>query len=98
MRRRYARLSQFFLAVLVSSILAVPTYGQLGKGVITGTVTDPTGAVIPGATVALVNEATGVERTIQTSSAGLYRFEFADVGSYLVRISAKGFADYEVQH
>jgi len=87
-----------FLGVAVLTLaLASLAFGQLGKGLITGTITDPSGAAIPGATVTLTNEATDVQRVATTNEAGLYRFGFADVGSYTLRVSAKGFANYEIQ-
>jgi hypothetical protein len=60
--------------LLFTSVL----YAQLGKGVIAGTVLDPSGAALREAAVALVNEATGLERTMATNSAGIYRFDFLD--------------------
>jgi Carboxypeptidase regulatory-like domain/TonB dependent receptor-like, beta-barrel len=74
---------------------AAVSYGQLGRGAITGTVTDPSGAVVPGATVTLVNQGTAVQRTDTTNPQGVYRFEFADVGTYTLKVSAPGFANYE---
>lgn len=74
---------------------AATSYGQLGKGVITGTVTDPSGAVVPGATVTIVNQGTAIQRTETTDPQGVYRFELADVGTYTLRVSSSGFANYE---
>lgn len=51
----------------------MPALAQIGgAGTIQGTVADPTGAVIPGATVTATNLATGVGRSRQTTGAGLY--------------------------
>ncbi|MHB8736717.1 MAG: carboxypeptidase-like regulatory domain-containing protein, partial [Terriglobales bacterium] len=47
---------------------------QTVQGVITGTVTDTTGAVIPGATVTITNEGTNVSQTATSGGAGEYRF------------------------
>ncbi|MGH8245251.1 MAG: carboxypeptidase regulatory-like domain-containing protein, partial [Gammaproteobacteria bacterium] len=58
-------------------------------------VTDPTGAVVPGATVILVHEGTGVTSTRTTEANGEALFDFLRVGSYLVRVEAKGFKRYE---
>lgn len=76
--------------------LALPCFGQLGKGVVTGTVTDPSGAVIPNATVQLVNKGTSVVRSTTSNASGIYRFEFTDPGTYTLRVSAAGFATYEL--
>ncbi len=92
-----ASLRGFVGVAVLTLAFASLSFGQLGKGVITGTVTDPSGAAIPGATVTLINEATDVQRVATTNEAGLFRFGFADVGSYTLRVSAKGFANYEIQ-
>ena len=73
-------------------IFAIPATSQLtGKGAITGTVTDATGAVIPGATVAATNNATKITATTTTTGAGLYNFVNLDPGIYSVTTIAKGF-------
>lgn len=56
-----------------------------------GTVTDKTGAVIPGAQVTATNTATNFTRTAQTNQEGAYRMDFMPVGDYTVEISANGF-------
>lgn len=83
------------LALGVFLCFTAVSYGQQGKGSITGTVTDPTAAVVPGATVTLVNQGTAVQRTDTTNAQGVYRFDFADVGTYTLKVSASGFASYE---
>lgn len=62
-----------------------------GKGAISGTVTDNTGAVIPGATVTATNNATGISTTTTTTGSGLYVFDNLDPGVYTVTVTAKGF-------
>lgn len=58
---------------------------------ISGSVTDPSGAVIPGAQVTLLNTATGVKRNVVTNSSGYYAIPSVDVGVYDVTVSARGF-------
>jgi len=84
------------VSLFLSLALAAVAYGQQGKGAVEGTVVDPSGASVPGATVILVNDGTGISRTAQADAAGLYRFDFADVGSYTLRVSASGFTSYEL--
>ena len=74
------------LAVFSVSVLAQSTSGELA-----GTITDVTGATIPGATVAATNTATSVMATTTTSSSGQYRLSNLPVGSYDLTISASGF-------
>ena len=63
-----------------------------GSGTITGSVTDPTGAVVPGADIIIRNTDTGVERKIGTTDAGLFTAMFLPPGHYEVQTSKKGFA------
>jgi hypothetical protein len=68
-------------------------YSQLaGSGTITGSVTDPSGAVVPAADVTIRNTDTGVERKIGTNDAGLYTAVFLPPGQYQVEAGKKGFA------
>ena len=62
-----------------------------GGGSIQGTITDPGGAVVPGATVVATNVATGVETTRQTNDAGLYVIKPLPPGEYKVMVSLTGF-------
>lgn len=75
------------LAVLGSTAL----FGQAVNGTISGTVTDPSGAAIAGATVTVTNTATQVARTVTTNNDGRYSVPELIVGSYDVRVSAPGF-------
>ncbi len=59
---------------------------------ILGSVTDPQGSVIPGATVVVRAEATGQEKTIKTSGDGQYRVQYLVPGVYTVVVNASGFA------
>src|SRR5712664_4148813 len=61
-----------FTLVLVPVLAGSPAFGQAVTGTILGTVTDSTGAVIPGASVTLTHTATGRTRTVTTDSAGEY--------------------------
>jgi carboxypeptidase family protein len=85
------------LLVLVASLVMTlvfssATWGQtLTTGAITGTVTDPSGAVVPSASVALNSEQTGVKRTATTGSNGSYTFAQLNPGNYMVTVNATGF-------
>ncbi|HUB52892.1 MAG TPA: TonB-dependent receptor [Terracidiphilus sp.] len=63
-----------------------------GSGAIEGTVTDSTGAVVPGARVTAKSDATGVEMERITNRDGRYSLSPLDAGTYKVTVSAKGFA------
>lgn len=59
-----------------------------------GTVTDNSGAVVPGAQVTAANIGTNLTHTTQTNAEGLYRFDFMPIGSYSVEVAAKGFKKF----
>src|SRR2546425_8918663 len=75
--------------VLVS--LALPSFAQRITASIRGTVTDSTGAVVPGATVTVKNENTGFSRSTVTNGAGSYSFAELPTGTYTVEVSLTGF-------
>jgi hypothetical protein len=63
-----------------------------------GTVTDPSGGVVPNATVTITNEATGVTQTGQTTNAGYYRFPALPGGLYTLKVSLQGFKTWNREH
>jgi outer membrane receptor protein involved in Fe transport len=71
-------------------------YSQAETGQITGTVTDPTGAIIPNAKITAKSTATGSERQTTSSSAGTYAITNLQPGRYSVSSEAQGFST--VQH
>jgi len=79
------------LLLLIALITTGTTLAQTITGNITGTVTDPNGAVIPNATVIAKNTGTGVETPVTTNDSGTYTIRFLPIGQYQVTISASGF-------
>jgi hypothetical protein len=81
------------LAILLSAV-SIPAAAQSGSGVaaIEGTVTDPDNAVIAGALVIVVSTETGYDRSTYTDSRGRYFVSAMPVSTYLIAVSAKGFA------
>ena len=71
--------------------VAIAAFGQAGRGSISGTVTDPKGALVPAAQVVLRNPATGATQHTVTSDAGLYTFISLNPGVYQVTVSQTGF-------
>src|SRR5581483_11157127 len=67
-----------------------------GTGALTGTVTDPSGAVIPNVAVTATSTDTGQVRTVTTAADGAYRFNLLPPGTYRVKFSANGFKTAEV--
>ncbi len=77
---------------LISLFAATSAFAQAGRGSISGTVTDPGGALIPGAQVILTSPATGVTQKTTTSAAGLYSFISLNPGVFTVKVSQTGFS------
>ncbi|HYO80800.1 MAG TPA: carboxypeptidase-like regulatory domain-containing protein [Bryobacteraceae bacterium] len=86
------------LAVMVVILAGFPalTFGQVSTATVLGTVTDPAGAVVPGAAIALVNLQTGVEIRSLTNDTGNYRIQNIQVGTYSLSVSADGFSTKRV--
>src|SRR5215467_6895819 len=89
--KRFPAMLQALLTVLVLVSFAATVCAQVDTGSITGTVTDPSGAVVTGATVTLTNEGTGTALTSVTGADGVYKFSPVRVGSYQVAATAQGF-------
>lgn len=78
--------------LLIASLCAcAPLYAQVVGGTFSGTVSDPTGAVIPNVQVSIKNTATGVNTNVTTNSAGLYEAPNLVPGPYEVTVTARGF-------
>nr|MBA3323444.1 carboxypeptidase regulatory-like domain-containing protein [Pyrinomonadaceae bacterium] len=75
--------------------LSVMAAAQTSRGIVSGSITDPSGAVIPGASVTLTNIATAVSRSTTSNDEGFYRFDAVDLGIYQVTLSASGFGTIE---
>src|SRR5262245_60172892 len=73
---------------LLFSVFSLP--GQTSAG-LTGTLTDATGAVVPGARVALIHTETGVRRNTVSNEAGLYQFPLLPPGDYSIAVEKEGF-------
>src|SRR6185312_8764408 len=79
-----------------SALLLTPKVGwsQENSATLYGNVTDPTGGVIPGASVTLTKQDTQATITKTTNSSGDFTFTFVPSGTYTLRIEAKSFATY----
>jgi len=81
-------------ALLCLMLLGAATVWAGVTASISGTVADPTGAVVPGASVVAVATDTGIQTTTQTNTQGFYNFPALAVGHYEVKITATGFQEY----
>lgn len=82
------------LALAIAVALAISGHAQTITGTVNGVVTDPSGAVIPNATVTVVNSNTGVTQTSKTNAAGAYSVRFLQIGQYHITVTAPGFKTF----
>ena len=87
-----SRLFGFILGIFV---FCLPLFSQTTTGRILGTVTDPSGAALPSATVTILDVQRGSTRTLSTDEAGVYLAPDLIPGTYKIRAEAKGFKSIE---
>src|SRR5690242_14096539 len=80
--------SQFLITTI---FFGLAVYAQVTTATISGTVSDTSGAVHPGAKLEILNEDTGFTRTVQTDAAGRYTAPSLGLGKYQVTSSLEGF-------
>src|SRR5690349_15823073 len=88
-------LRRFALLTAVCLTVTSLTFSQTGTTSLRGTVTDPSGSVVPGATVILKNLGSNTQRTVTTSSVGEYQFLLLPPGNYSLMVTAPGFERYQ---
>jgi hypothetical protein len=94
MRNLFSRL---FFVLVVLALIGLPVFGQAtSTGSLAGTVTDPKGAVLAGATVTLANDETKQEFTAVTSGEGTFTIPSLFAGLYTATISQQGFKTAKV--
>lgn len=89
-------MKRLLFAFLFTVAFAVASNSQTFRGAINGTVTDPSGAVVPNAQVKASEVATGIEHSTVTSSEGQFQFQDIPLGFYKVTVVAQGFPSYTV--
>jgi hypothetical protein len=82
------------LVLVCLFLVSLTAFGQVGNGTITGIVTDPAGAVVPGAAVEAKNTETGVVFPAVSTTAGNYTIPDLPVGIYTVTVKVQGFKTY----
>ena len=94
------RVKPFVLALSVALgavCLAEPGLGQTTFGTILGTVTDPSGAVMPNVTITVRNEGENISHTVTSDAQGNYQAENLKAGTYAVTAQASGFKEVTVK-
>ena len=90
----FPRLYFFLLLPFLLLSPVIEVHAQSAAGLITGVVTDTSGAAIPGATVSIENPVSGLSRTIKTDGAGQYQFTNLPFNPYHLVARATGFAPF----
>ncbi|HEY1212657.1 MAG TPA: carboxypeptidase regulatory-like domain-containing protein, partial [Bryobacteraceae bacterium] len=88
------KLSRLMLLFLSIVFAGVNLWAQ-STATILGTVTDPTGAVVPNATVTITNTGTGTSRTVTSNQSGAYNAPDLQIGTYSIKVDAPGFKSYQ---
>ena len=95
MRSAFVAVGLILGSILLTLCLLAPlVFGQGGSGTITGTITDPTGAVVANAGVEARNTETGVVYSGATTAAGNYAIPNLPVGTYELTVRVAGFKTY----
>jgi hypothetical protein len=82
----------WYIRLLVAwASFSVCAWPQTQLATVSGTITDPSGAVVPGVSVTIVSQGTGLKRSAPTDTAGEYRFAGLPTGNYSLRIERTGF-------
>src|SRR5882724_8889432 len=92
------RVGRILFAVLILAVLSeTGAIAQIETATLVGTVKDSTGAVVPGASVTVVNSQTSFRSETTTRSEGDYRLPYLNPGSYQVTLEASGFKRYRLE-
>lgn len=88
---------RFLICIFTALLLSLSSRAQVNTGNLSGIVTDPSGALVKDATVAVADQATGYTRTVQSSGDGSYILPDLPIGDYSVTVSAGGFSTLKEQ-
>src|SRR5207244_307940 len=91
LRGKFMRKFSIIVAGLLCLLFSVCVFAQTSNATLGGTVSDPTGALIPGVSIIATNVATGIVTTVLTNEAGAYQFASLQTGTYKVTAELNGF-------
>src|SRR3954470_8066985 len=83
-----------FILLVTIFLLAGVALSQSGQGSVEGTITDTSGAVVPGVNIKLTNAGTGLSFTTASNESGYFRFPVVPVGTYDLTAESKAFAAF----
>ncbi|MBI2150378.1 MAG: TonB-dependent receptor [Acidobacteria bacterium] len=84
-------MKKVLVSLVVCLVLSIPAFSQTSNATLGGTVSDASGALIPGVTVTAANTQTGIVTSLITNEAGAYQFASLQTGTYTVSAELSGF-------
>src|SRR6476660_6919493 len=87
-------MKRLMISLLIILTAAIAVNAQTFRGAINGTVTDPSGAVVPSAQIKATEVATGLDHSTVTTGDGQFAFQDIPLGTYKLAVNAKGFRPY----
>src|SRR5579875_2969437 len=87
-------MTKVLFRALVCFSISLSAFGQSDRGILTGTVTDPQGAVIPNASIEITNTQNGARYQTSTTSTGNYTMPSLPVGTYTLTVEVPGFKKF----
>jgi hypothetical protein len=97
MNKMSCLLAPIFGALVISALTTGSLFGQAATASINGVVLDASGAAVPGAEVTIVNQSLGIERKVETTSAGVFTAaSLTPASGYTLTVVKTGFAEYSV--
>src|SRR5580693_8902240 len=87
----FSKSKSVLFVFLLAALIAAPAWAQTQLGTLFGTVTDTSGAVVPGAEVSVENVSTGLKRGGHTDKTGEYQLVGLPTGRYTLRVQKEGF-------
>jgi hypothetical protein len=82
---------------LALSLIATSSFAQNISGVVSGTVKDPAGSVVPNAQITLTNQSTSVTQAVNSNESGAFIFQSVLPGTYSVDVSMSGFRSWQIR-
>ena len=85
------------LAAALAALFSVCAWSQTQLATVFGAITNPSGAVVPGVSITIVSQGTGLKRSVLTDTAGEYRFAGLPTGNYSLRLEKTGFLNLQIR-
>jgi hypothetical protein len=88
---------RYTISVVLFALSIGAVFGQIDRANVSGTVTDTSGSLVPGARVEVVSQDTGFRREVQTGPSGNYSVPGIPIGTYTLKISKNGFRTFDMK-